>query len=100
MMEKEEFISWLVKDHGYPQKGAEIIYKEYLCLDITIQEALQNYRENNIIQLLEVEGYSVQTLQKDHGMNVIAALLTLDYLIKDPKKALRSLKKGHDSVRI
>ncbi len=99
-MHKEEFIEWLVKDLGYPQKGAEIIYSQYLSADKKIQEALRDYKTNGIVTTLEIEGYSVKSLQEDHNMNVIASILTLDYLLKDPQKAIRSLKKGHDNVII
>ena len=99
-MEKDEFTQWLVSDHKYPQKGAEFLYGEYLKTEDLIKQAFQNYKNNQAIPTLEIEGYSVALLQKEHHMNVIASLLTLDYLIKSPEKAKKSLKKGHDTVSL
>lgn len=97
-MEKDEFIHWLITDYKYPQRGAEILYDEYLKADDSIKKAFQDYKQSREVPNLEIEGYSVSVLQKDHNMNVIASLLTLDYLIKEPSKAKKSLQKGHDSV--
>lgn len=99
-MEKDEFIHWLINDYKYPQKGAEILYNEYLKTDDSIKKAFQDYRQNQKIPNLEIEGYSVSVLQKEYNMNVIASLFTLDYLIKEPDKAKKSLNKGHDFVFI
>lgn len=100
IMEKEEYINWLIGELGYPRKGAEILFEQYIQADSTIQKALEDYKESKKIPEIKVEGYSVQILQEEQHMNIIASLFTLDYLIKDPQKAIRSLKKGHDSVII
>ena len=41
-----------------------------------------------------IEGYSYKTLVENYGMKPIGAFLTLDWLIREPQKALTSLKKG------
>lgn len=38
--------------------------------------------------------YSIFELMKSRGMNYPAALLTIDWLIKEPEKAKKSLMKG------
>ena len=42
----------------------------------------------------EYSGYSVASLQQDYGMNFIAALLTIDWIIKDPQQAIPALQDG------
>jgi len=54
--------------------------------------------EGDDVPEIAVEGYTVGSLMLRHGMNKVAAVLTLDYLRRDPEKALDSLRKGHDSV--
>lgn len=39
-------------------------------------------------------GYSINSLRTDYGMNFIAALLTLDWIIKEPATAAAVLKEG------
>ena len=42
----------------------------------------------------EVGEFSLKKLQEERRMNYPAALLTLDWLIKEPEAALRSLNRG------
>lgn len=39
-------------------------------------------------------GYSVDSLMKNHGMQFTGALLTLDWLIREPEKATLVIEKG------
>lgn len=65
-------------------------------LRISLEKVLKN-KEAPEINLL---GYTVETLKINHGMNEIAAYLTLDWILKEPDQALHSLEKGHDKVNI
>ena len=47
-------------------------------------------QESNI----EVQGYSFARLRQDYGMKAIGAFITLDWLIRDPENATRSLNRG------
>ena len=47
----------------------------------------------------EISTPNMQRLADEHGMNPIAAYLTIDWLIKDPEAALMPLTKGHDWVK-
>jgi hypothetical protein len=49
---------------------------------------------------IEVESYTWKSLMEQHNLNPIAALLTLDWLTREPEKAKQSLTKGHDFVKI
>lgn len=42
----------------------------------------------------EYEGYSIKTLMRDYGMQFTGAILTLDWLIKDPQEAVKALAYG------
>ena len=39
-------------------------------------------------------GYSIDSLYSDYGMNFIAALLTVDWIIKEPEAAVLALQEG------
>mgnify|MGYP000103969878 CR=1 FL=1 len=43
---------------------------------------------------IEYNGYSINSLMKKDGMKFTGALLTLDWLIRDPKKASAVIEKG------
>jgi hypothetical protein len=45
-----------------------------------------------------VEGYSIERLMKEFGMNPIAAFLALDWLIRDPDTARALIKRGFDRI--
>ena len=63
-----------------------------------IKGNIEGYLTTGVEPELEVEGYSYADLRKNHGMTPLAALLTLNYLMKNPEKAKEALNKGHDFV--
>lgn len=65
-------------------------------INYSLDSFIQTHSHQEIILL----GYSVEILKKDHGMNEIAAYLTLDWIIREPEEALQSLKKGHDTAQV
>lgn len=65
-----------------------------------IRVAIENFLEGKDFADFQVEEFNVQTLKEGHGMNKIAALLTLDATRKDPERMLESLRKGHDTVSL
>ena len=42
----------------------------------------------------EYEGYSLSSLMRDWGMNFTGAILTLDWLIREPEAAKKALANG------
>jgi hypothetical protein len=97
-MNETEIRNRLVNEFGYPPKGAEIILDKISKSAPEVQKAILDFIETGGVTAMEVEGYSLTQLRDEHGMKVIAAYLTLDWLIREPEKAKASLKKGHDFV--
>lgn len=93
-----DIASWLVEELSYSPYAAEVVAKDLLAAMPQIMEAFVQFREQGQISELEVEGYDLQRLEQEHSMNPIAALLTLDWLLKEPEVALASLDRGHDEV--
>jgi len=75
-------------------KASELVEK----LPQDLKDYLIAILEGNDVAEIAVEGYTVGSLMLRHNMNKVAAVLTLDYLRRDPEKALESLRKGHDFV--
>ncbi len=56
-----------------------------------LREWLATGKESNQV---EYNGYSIDSLMKKNGMRFTGALLTLDWLLRDPKKAASVIEKG------
>jgi len=67
-------------------------------MDPNLRSDLEHFLSTGDITTKEVEGYTVEMLMKEHSMNEIAAFLTLDWIIREPQKALKSLQKGHERI--
>lgn len=93
-MDKLEILEILMQ-RGYTQRNASLVAEEMVNIAPQLQQYLEawlmdkSYNEN-----YEVEEYSLRRLQEERRMNYPAALLTLDWLIKEPEAALRSLNRG------
>lgn len=96
----ESLIPRLCYEFNYPENGARILVSKLIKCNPIIQNAFSIWWEKGIIPSeLEIEGYSMERLINEHGMNPIAAFLTLDWLLREPQKAKQSLQKGHDQVK-
>ena len=97
-MDAETLIPRLVSQYGYPTEGARLVANRLISLQPSIYAAFVNWWEHGREPDVNVQGYTVFRLRNEHSMTVIAALLTLDWLIRTPDQALASLARGHDTV--
>ena len=95
-MDENELIPRLVAEFGYPPKGAQLVAQKLVNCTPQIKDAFEKFWQNGEMPLFEVEGYTFSRLADEHGMKPMAAFLTLDWLIREPKRAKASLRKGHD----
>jgi hypothetical protein len=94
-----ETIRRLREEFGYPASGARLIAGKLGALSPPIRAAfVEWWRTGTMEGDLIVEGYTQQRLAEEHGMNPIAAFLTLDWLTREPVDALASLARGHDRI--
>jgi len=98
-MEKKEFVDWLSDKWKYPTKGAELLFNKYLAAAPEIKERLNDLFHAGSCSPFEIRGFSIASLMEGHHMNAIAALFTLDWLLREPEKAEKSLHKGHDFIK-
>lgn len=93
-MDKLEILEILMQ-RGYTQRNASLVAEEMVNIAPQLQQYLEawlmdkSYNEN-----YEVGEYSLKRLQEERRMNYPAALLTMDWLIKEPEAALCSLNRG------
>jgi hypothetical protein len=93
-----DLVPRLVEEFGYSPYAADITASELATAEPRIQKAFLHWWNTGQVVALEVEQYDVRRLANEHGMNPIAAFLTLDWLIKEPEAALASLARGHDWI--
>jgi len=84
---------------GYSPEGAQAVADRLrLCIPITRQLFEQWQAGGNLDGTVQIEGFTATRLMTEHGMNEVAAILTLDWLARDPQTALESLARGHDEA--
>jgi prophage antirepressor-like protein len=87
------FVPRLIKEFGYPETTVNRVAEALAQFQEPLASAFINWWESGVLPTIELEGYTISRLQKERGMNPIAAFLTLDWIQREPEKALRSLSK-------
>lgn len=91
---EQEVIKMILIDRGYSEKNAILVSKELQNLAEPLMPLLERWLGDvNDKGDYEIAGYSIYQLQKDRQMTYPAALLTIDWIIKEPDLALESLRK-------
>lgn len=77
------------------ENESDILYEDLKKLDSTLLPILDDWiLDENTLNDINYNGYSVASLCKDYGMSFVGALLTIDWIIKEPEKALEALRNG------
>lgn len=90
---KEEFIKVLM-ERGYPEKQAIPVTADLLNVDEQLKDGLQHWLATNEEKDYEAAGFKLSELKQQFDMTYPAALLTIDWLIKDPDLAMKAIKRG------
>src|SRR5215213_7605184 len=95
----EEIVARLVSEFNYPEVGARRVATDLLSVVPSVQAAFLRWWKDGVLDdALNAGGYTLNRLMLEHGMNPIASFLTIDWIIREPRRALASLKRGHDTV--
>ena len=98
-MEKEEMMTLVLKRYpGVYDNKLEQIASELDSMDPEFKLLFENFLTTGQVDNIEIQGYTVAKLKTEHGMNEVAAFLTLDWLKQEPEVASKSLERGHDFV--
>lgn len=84
----------LLLDNGYPNHMIEKTVEKIGHFQPVIRDAFSNWVANGVEPTIEIQGYSFSQLRLDYGMKAIGAFITLDWLIRNPENAAKSLKRG------
>jgi len=89
-----EQIKDILLQRGYSERNAAIASKELVDISDKLTPILEDWlNDENCQKDYLIEGHSIQEFLEG-GMKYPAAILTMDWLIKAPKVALKSLTKG------
>ena len=88
-MEKD-YIYNVLLERGYGEKSARLVTTDLMLLHEPLDTYFEKWVQNES-DIIDYNGYSVRQLMEERGMAYPAALLTMDWLIKEPKKAIESL---------
>ena len=75
------------------------IWKQIQNFDSSLRLELETFLKTGDLPLREENGFTVKKLIDEYGMNPIGAFLTLDWIIKKPKEALKALAHGFDEIK-
>ena len=90
----EQLIKTLIK-RGYPNNAAKQTAVNLEKMAPELKKALRIWVEENTMPVRRVNGYTTDSLMsRFKGMSYPAALLTLDWLRREPEKARQIIEKG------
>ena len=91
----KEKIYRVLKERGYNDHSVKLMIADLMSLSDPLDRMLKVWLNNEREQPdYSYGGYSISRLQHERGMKYPAALLTMDWLMKEPENAKRSLNKG------
>lgn len=83
----------------YPDNKIDILDASLDKMTPAVKMSLENFLQNGQREDISILGYSLDKLMNEHGMNEVAAYLTIDWIMREPTHALKSLRKGHDFIK-
>lgn len=93
-MDKKNILN-LLEQRGYDSRSAQLVIDDLLQLCSPLNEYFEAWlNEESFSQDYAKNGYSLLGLMSERKMTYPAALLTIDWVIKDPNAAIKSLNRG------
>ena len=85
----------LMSRFGYSEQDTCVLCNDLEQLDQALVPVLTKWiKDGECSDSTEYSGYSINSLCTEYEMNFIAALLTLDWIIKEPEQAIPAIKSG------
>ena len=81
-------------ERGFPEKQAISVASDLQAIDPALQNGLQSWLADQTETDYLIEGFKLSDLKQKFDMTYPAALLTMDWLIKDPELAKKSIQRG------
>jgi hypothetical protein len=96
---REDLLSGLAERFGYPKEHAPIVAAKLLHLQPQLRLEFELWWKDGALPTLNAEGYTVERLVREHHLKPMAAILTLDWIMREPARAIEAIREGADSVR-
>lgn len=81
-------------ERGYKPQQAKSVSVSLLKIDDSLKPLLNDWLTSAKETDYEVEGYKITLLMQKYKLFYPAALLTLDWLLRDPEKAKSAINRG------
>ena len=88
----------LSKFPEYNGETLSVIIPKIEDMNPLLKNSLEKYLREEALDEINLLGYTVENLKDNYSMNEVAAFLTLDWILREPEKAIASLKKGYDTI--
>lgn len=90
-----ENIKNILIERGYPENAAIVVSQKLANLSGQLREAALSWLDSGSEPVVSSHDYSTKSLmERFRGMEYPAALLTVDWLERDPEKAKIAIEKG------
>lgn len=86
----------IMKRLGCPEDRAILIEEKLNELQAELKPMLNQWLEDGSVdEEMIIEGYSVADFMRDYEMEFTGAILTLDWLLREPEKAKEAIAEGY-----
>ena len=92
-MERNRIIE-ILKEQGYPTFMLEKTADKVENLSQPLKESFSLWVESGIEPSLSIKGYSYSILIEKFKMKQVGAFITLDWIMREPEKAIENLNRG------
>lgn len=92
-METKEIVNYL-EAQGVPKDQTGEVIQMLEKADPVIYNAFKAYIKEGIAPDLCIEEYTCKGLMKELGLSITGALLTMDWLIREPENAKKAIEEG------
>lgn len=84
----------ILKEQGYPAFMLEKTADKIVNMSPSLKEAFDDWIKNGVEPSFEIKGYTFASLMEDFKMKPVGAFITLDWIMREPEKAIESLNRG------
>lgn len=87
----------LKAEFGVKPAAARLVAERLVTASAPVQDQLRRWLLNGRTPSMEVEGHSIEELVRaGHANNSVSALVLIDDLLRNPRGALRRIRRGSD----
>ena len=88
-------IKTTLSERGYTEKQISVLEEKLSKMDGSLKQGLDHWLEDSNVETdYTISGVTLSEIKKKFKMTYPAALLTMDWVIRDSEKAIESINKG------